>query len=1669
MPSKSRFVVLILVIGLALVALPHTARSESHPNSQRGFSAESMAIGDLDSVNLFNGNLVVDIPLGQEYVVSPNLSYRFHLVYNSNVWDHIQVYCADDYYYPRAVPHQLSNAGLGWTLTLGHLLRHEDVVNSSGARLAAYIYAAPDGSEHEFFATRQGEDPYDYSGVGVFYTRDGSFLRLRRDGAAFEIDFPSGQVHRFEVRSNVNGVALTEMRDPFQNWVRLAYDDGGTTITVTDSASPDRNHVIRSEAVWDPANSADASRRRVTALDLARFGSSNKASYLLAYNEAVDTVLDEPNRRSCSDTSTDPDRLPYDQLIAVTLPDGTSYSMSTYPSSGQEPDGRLGWLMLPLGGQVSWTYRLYSLPIGSCRWIDGPMALKPRNPASCPSGGIVGPQIVQKRTQSWGVATRTVQSAGGTAQWTYVPELIAEPLSSDPEKKIFVAAKRRVFQHDTGVLTDNYFSAFTGYMQDDTIQNSVTTLSGAGYVESFAKDYGLPFWRSASRTDGKYPDDLAREAARAFLSSKVYQCGANASPPDFAGCGEDKLLRSTWLAYDQDALPNIWDALDSLVAHTNRRVTSRKAFFDDDTFPAYAVEGFSGWDGYGHLRKSEYQDNFVSNLQRTEITEWDANPAAWLLDRYTRRKRVQGSSQEIEEFQFAAAKPFLECVRKRQNSASRSASDSLVVYTQGSGGQVAGEKWYGGDALLGEPAHGAPTGSLCGPTDTPRYEFQHSYAFGVRSATTAPGEGNLKLLDLTIDPYTGLPSASRDAAGIETTLTFDEMGRAKTSTLGEAREVITYSLRPPIPSVTRTLSDSVAPLEKEQWEFDGFGRVRRHSLWGPAGGPEVVTMSYDSLGRKILESDRGSGNGTTFGPFDPFGRPTAIVKADGAKTELIYKGNRFVQRNTRVWNGMTSELVATKEWYDGLGRLTEIAEPALPNATDPKKPIHTRTRYSYDVAGRLVMVRHNAGEISPAPIRSFRYDGRGFLVREVHPENGATHYWYDAKGNVVKKVDAEGVAVRSTYDAAGRLREVWTPQARLREFEYCPQGATTGCDGATAGGRLIRSVGHNWRFDGGVCKDMRVGHDRLYDSLGRVQEKTTGVDVFVGGARETTIGSWPQSYQYDTAGRRKKACFAGTCEGSADSLSTTYEYGRPSAVSETANGQTFAFASDISYLPSGLVGSITHGNGVQYFQTADRGMARPGSIGARNGSVWPWPVETYHYDPSSNVVSTNTALPGSTKSYAYDVRSRVTSATVPGDLYPQKQTYVYDELGNLQSVATGDAADADRPTIAMTTSATTNQLSPDIGAVYSKAGSLLRYGLWEFTWDPLQQAKTVANLSEAWVHTYDADGERVWSWRSAGARVDTFALRGPDGKVLRDIRREGGTDTWEDYAYREGQLLGALKADGAGNRTPLYFDVDHLGSVRLITGAGGLVLSLHSFWPYGYEYTAQSEGEQMKFTGHERDLFGTAGSLPGEDDLDYLHARYYRPILGRFLSVDPSQQNPKLGDPQTWNRYAYARGNPLKYIDPNGKETFSIYRTLGGGPAKSPFNPISHTFVATTLGGLHTYSWGNTPDGKTQGRWFLDRPEDLSAAREALATGKASKRGDDSLDRYVGKAFAEVYDNPNDRSNHPNLLIAYNCKFESIVLLERAHELKAAEQKNKQQEEPLPRKQHQEQGDKQPE
>jgi len=55
-----------------------------------------------------------------------------------------------------------------------------------------------------------------------------------------------------------------------------------------------------------------------------------------------------------------------------------------------------------------------------------------------------------------------------------------------------------------------------------------------------------------------------------------------------------------------------------------------------------------------------------------------------------------------------------------------------------------------------------------------------------------------------------------------------------------------------------------------------------------------------------------------------------------------------------------------------------------------------------------------------------------------------------------------------------------------------------------------------------------------------------------------------------------------------------------------------------------------------------------------------------------------------------------------------------------------------------------------------------------------------------------------------------------------------------------------------------------------------------------------------------------------ETGLTYMQQRYYDPVAGRFLSIDPVVTDANTGG--SFNRYTYVGNNPYKYVDPDGRQ-----------------------------------------------------------------------------------------------------------------------------------------------------
>lgn len=304
-----------------------------------------------------------------------------------------------------------------------------------------------------------------------------------------------------------------------------------------------------------------------------------------------------------------------------------------------------------------------------------------------------------------------------------------------------------------------------------------------------------------------------------------------------------------------------------------------------------------------------------------------------------------------------------------------------------------------------------------------------------------------------------------------------------------------------------------------------------------------------------------------------------------------------------------------------------------------------------------------------------------------------------------------------------------------------------------------------------------------------------------------------------------------------------------------------------------------------------------------------WTTGQYQYDAADNVTAVGM------NTFRYDLLNRVTSSHMETADTVSNQSFQYDPFGSVTQVTT-----ADLPT-GLATNGTTNHLDMTI-ASYDEAGNVSQFHpprsahTYAFRYDALNTvSEEIVDNTIVSYFVYTAGDERLRSENAVSGTV-RWRLRGFHTKVLRDFQRSASVwNIARDYVYRSGSLLAAV--------TPVtveHFTLDALDSPRLLTDIVGNRLAMHTYLPFGQELgIATTDGEPMKFTGHERDDDPAGDTNP----LDYMHARYYAPSLLRFLSVDRASGTPAA--PQSWNRYTYARNSPLKAVDPDGNRPAMLY------------------------------------------------------------------------------------------------------------------------------------------------
>lgn len=1000
----------LFAAALALAATT-SANAQQHPTLARGFSAEkSFQVGELDNVNLFNGNLVVTLPIGQRFKTGGDFEYGLTLVYNSNVWEIDDVIQSTEGW-TVARNHPLDNAGLGWNLSLGRLLEPNDPNND---RLLTFNYISPDGAEHQFAdVLRVGQPVVE----GVKYAVDGSFLRLVLTPAnaptVAKVQFPDGDVHEFQ-KYGARDWRLTKISDPFGNWLQVGYTNPNLW-TLVDNFQ--RTHTVEFQTL----GVGEAARKVVSRVSLASpLPNGSSAIYDLAYT-APRVQRGCPNH---TDASVSKEIYP-PVLDKITLPDLSRYQVATNTDYNSALDcsptsGRMSKLTLPTGGFYAWTYREYLLSVAGAD-----TECSQRSP------------ILR---QTFGVGTRTM-STGGTGAvagtWTYTPAFRPEPIG--PQQRC--NAPREAWTTIEDPQGDKTVSYFSIHRWDGNQPN----LEGWSTYE-----FGEPFTR------------YANDGAGRFLSKEFFDCPASGTP--IANC---TALRKSYVRYENSGGFE-FQSINPRVA------SERTFYLDDleGSEAVWSSTDNSDYDGLGHYRQTVSDGNFIAGRDnsRTSHTDWNgatglgaipAQNAPWLLGLFTEqwteaRKNSQAPSnldREYSQYCFNGSTGVLE--RKRTMLGSAPQGKDLILETlRNAKGDVTSERYFGGDNQT------VGTGALCGLTLTnPTYAVERTVAVNrtvndslwTISSAPSPSLG-FKLEDQDFHPRSGLMLASRDSAGVPTTYEYDVVGRLRFARPLESAETeVKYTLPTAAnPSVTPKVEllqknpSNGQELTRSEFVFDGLGRVtqeRRRTAGTTASGTfSVRETKYDGMGHVISVSEFGDGGATdlakktTFAGFDPFGRAKTTTAPDGAVHESTFVGIRSVTQKSFVATALDGSESATCriETYDRHGRLAGVAESAT--ATCSQEGQFIGTRYGYDVGNRLTWARTVDPATSTTQFREFGYDHRGFLNWEDGPEkataqkpNCDTHdvcyAQYDAKGHAHRKAEGSG-DLEYDFDAAERLLRV---------------------------------------------------------------------------------------------------------------------------------------------------------------------------------------------------------------------------------------------------------------------------------------------------------------------------------------------------------------------------------------------------------------------------------------------------------------------------------------------------------------------------------------------------------------------------------------------------------------------------------------------------------------------
>jgi RHS repeat-associated protein len=921
----------------------------------------------------------------------------------------------------------------------------------------------------------------------------------------------------------------------------------------------------------------------------------------------------------------------------------------------------------------------------------------------------------------------------------------------------------------------------------------------------------------------------------------------------------------------------------------------------------------------------EYAANGTTVLRRTH-TDYNLDPA------YTNRRIIglvlgenvydgAGVLQSKKTYRHDWAAPWLE---DRSGAVQHDDTNYGIGFVMGRGNLVLTESWdvnYPTDTarVLSTKFGYNTTGSVIFTGDglwhRTDFTYTDSYSDGANHNTfaypTTITDPDSFASTVQYNYDFGGVTRGQDPKGAVQTITYDFAGRTDRITNQTSGAYLRYVYATSGYVATYSTIQNGAGEAYTITYFDGAGRVRASGadLPNSTGGYSGELTFYDVMGRMsqqtnpaemnaswVPSGDDAAGWASTLQTYDWKGRPLRTTNPDGSYRENTYGGCGCAggeQITTRDERGRGKRYTD-----DVLGRLVKVEE------LNWNQTVYATTDYTLNVRDQLTL-SNQAGQT-----RSFAYDGYGRLQSRTTPEQGASTYTYFADDTTQTITDARGATTTFTYNN----RQLVT-------------GITYGIPSGVAATPNV-TVGYDSAGNRTSMTDGLGSASYAYNTLSQMTSETR---TFTG------VGSFTLSYGYNLSGQLNSI----TNPWSAQVGYGYDKVGRPTNVSGSGYSGVSSYVNSLAYRAFGLKQMAYNNGRTLSIQYDNRMRTTQWNI----PSVMGWNYNySYFGENTGRVMYAQNINDGTLdRSYDYDHVGRLLashsgaearahmgigpSGTVDG---PYAQRYFYDVWGNITS---REGWGGDNP--AFTASYTNNKRN---GLTYDASGNLTNDGQ-SFTYDAIGQAATASYTGYLLQQNYDGDGLRA---KKIDAGATTYYLRSTvlGGQVVAEIN---GSGAWQrGYVYLGGQLL-AVQQGGV-----YWIHHDPVAKSKRVTNSSGTVVSTVELDPWGGNTSRNSNDafQPRKFTTYERD--GNAS--------DEAMFRRYNRWWSRFDQPDPSSASYNLGEPQSFNRYAYVQNDPVNFVDPSGLlpnvcgAEFSGPQCMGTGFWGGGFNMNSHVSLVGSSG-----------------------------------------------------------------------------------------------------------------------